>query len=248
LLLLVLLFSGLNNLVSLPRFWILRYWWSCGGRGICLSEKIWSFVVLWTVFLIFFGYASLRLLWTFSSQWSKCMRWGSVIVTGNDMFFEIFQSANVEIVCVVDYFSYYCWCRWWSFGIEYSLQCPCSSRTRTLSSRRLFAIPVLECIFWRGTVVGVLVAVRSRKKPAMVCEQTWCLVQHVYLHIRLLLSIIHSLIRGLFLLVFEYLLYFFHGITEVRAFVFLALFSLKKLVWEMVSKTVSVAVSSLLAC
>jgi hypothetical protein len=32
------------------------------------------------------------------------------MVTGSDMFFEIFQSANVEIGCVVDYFSYYCYC------------------------------------------------------------------------------------------------------------------------------------------
>jgi hypothetical protein len=90
--------------------------------------------VLWTVFFIFW-YASLRLLWTFSSKWSKCMRWGSVIAMGKDILFEIFRSANVEIVCAVNYFSCYCCCRSWSFGIEYSLQCPSSRGTRTLSSR-----------------------------------------------------------------------------------------------------------------
>jgi hypothetical protein len=36
--------------------------------------------------------------------------------------------------------------------------------------------------------------------------------------------------------------------TKVRAFVSLAFFSLKKLVSEMVSKTVSIVVSNLLAC
>jgi hypothetical protein len=37
LLLLALLFSGFNNLVSLPRFWILRYWWRCreGAEYVC---------------------------------------------------------------------------------------------------------------------------------------------------------------------------------------------------------------------
>jgi hypothetical protein len=109
------------------------------------------------------------------------------------------------------------------------LQCPCSRRTRTLSGLRLSGIPVLECIFWRGTVVGVAAAVRSRKTAAMVCEQTWCFVQRVYLHIRLLLLIIHLRIGGFSLLVFEYLLYFPHGMTEVRAFVSLAFFFLKKL-------------------
>ncbi len=34
-----------------------------------------------------------------------------IIVTGSDMLFEIFQSANVKIVCAVDYFSCYCCCR-----------------------------------------------------------------------------------------------------------------------------------------
>ncbi len=29
-------------------------------------------------------------------------------MTGSDMLFEIFQSANVEIVCAVDYVSCYC--------------------------------------------------------------------------------------------------------------------------------------------
>jgi hypothetical protein len=82
----------------------------------------------------------------------------------------------------------------------------------------------------------------------MVCEQTWRFVQRVYLHILLLLSIIHFLIGGFSLLVFEYILYFLHGMPEVRAFVSLAFFPLKKLVSEMVSETVSVAVSSLLAC
>jgi hypothetical protein len=109
------------------------------------------------------------------------------------------------------------------------LQCPWSKRTKTLLSRRFSAIPVLECIFWRGTVVGVAAVMRSLKTPAMVCEQTWCFVQRVYLHICLLLLIIHLLIRGFSLLVFEYLLYFLHGMTEVRAFVSLAFFFLKKL-------------------
>jgi hypothetical protein len=159
----------------------------------------------------------------------KCMWWGSVIVTGSDMLFEIFQLANVEIVCVVDYFRYYCCCCWWSFGIEYILQCPCSRRTKTLSSQRLFAIPVLECILLQGMVVNVVATMRSRKTRAMVCEQTWCFVQHVYLHIRLLLLIIHLLIKGFLLLVFEYLLYFLHGMIEVWAFVSLTFFFLKKL-------------------
>jgi len=58
----------------------------------------------------FFRYASLCLLWTFSSEWSKCMWLGSVIMTGSDMLFEIFQSTNVEIVCAMDYFNCYCCC------------------------------------------------------------------------------------------------------------------------------------------
>jgi len=81
----------------------------------------------------------------------------------------------------------------------------------------------------QSTIVDVGAAVRSRKTPAMVCEQTWCFVQRVYLHIRLLLLMIHLLIGGFSLLVFEYLLYFLHGMIEVRAFVFLAFFFLKKL-------------------
>ncbi len=86
------------------------------------------------------------------------------------------------------------------------------------------AIPVLERIFWRGTVVDVAAAVRSRKTAAMVCEQTWCFVQRVYLHIRLLLLIIHLQVGGFSLLVFEYLLYVPDGMTEVPAFVSLVFF------------------------
>jgi hypothetical protein len=37
----------------------------------------------------------------------------------------------------------------------------------------------------------------------------------VYLHIRLLLLMIHLLIGGFSMLVFEYLLYLIHGMTEV---------------------------------
>jgi hypothetical protein len=57
LLLLALLFSGFNNLVSFPclGFEFCAIGDGAGGRGIRLSEKIWSFVVLWTVFLIFLG-------------------------------------------------------------------------------------------------------------------------------------------------------------------------------------------------
>jgi hypothetical protein len=87
----------------------------------------------------------------------------------------------------------------------------------------------LECVFWLAIVVGVAAAVRSRKIAAMVYEQTWCFVQRVYLHIRLLLLIIHLQIGGFSLPVFEYLVYFPHGITEVRAFVSLAFSFLKKL-------------------
>jgi len=200
----------------MPRFCILRRWWRCGrARNTFVRENL---VICCVVDCVsyFFRYASLRLLWTFSSEWSKCMLWGSVIVTGSDMLFEIFQSANVEIVCAVDYFSCYYCCRHWNFGIEYSLQCPCSRRTRTLSSRRLSAILVLKWFFWLGTVVGVAAAVRSRKTLAMLCEQTWCFVQRVYLHIRLLLLMIHLLIGGFSSLVFEYLLYFLHGMTKVH--------------------------------
>jgi hypothetical protein len=57
LLLLALLFSGFNNLVSFPCLGFQFCATGDGARGhrICLSEKIWSFVVLWTVFLIFLG-------------------------------------------------------------------------------------------------------------------------------------------------------------------------------------------------
>ncbi len=65
---------------------------------------------------------------------------------------------------------------------------------------------------------------RSRKTAAMVCEQTWCFVQRVYLHIRLLLLIIHLQVGGFSLLVFEYLLYVPDGMTEVPAFVSLVFF------------------------
>jgi len=75
LLLLALFFSGLNNLIAFPclGFVFCAVVDGARGCGIRLSEKIWLFVVLWTVFY-FFRYASLRLLWTFSSEWSKCMR------------------------------------------------------------------------------------------------------------------------------------------------------------------------------
>jgi hypothetical protein len=55
LLLLALFFSGFNNLVSFPclGFELCAIGEGAGVRGIRLSEKIWSFVVLWTVFLIF---------------------------------------------------------------------------------------------------------------------------------------------------------------------------------------------------
>jgi hypothetical protein len=187
----------------MPWFCILRYWWQCGRvRNTFVRENL---VIRCVVDCVsyFFGYAYLRLLWTFLSEWSKCMRWGSVIVTGSDMLFEIFQSANVQIVCAVNYFSCYYCCRCWSFGIEYSLQCPCLRRTITLLSRRLSAIPVLECIFLRRAVVGGVAAVCSRKTLATVCEQTWCFVQCMYLHICLLLSIIPTLPH-----VFEEVLFF----------------------------------------
>jgi hypothetical protein len=232
----------------MPRFYILRSCRRCGRvRNAFVRENL---VICCVVDCVsyFFRYASLRLLWTFLSEWSKCMQSESVIVTASDMLFEIFQSANVEIVWAMDYFSFYCCCHCWSLGIEYNLQCPYSRRTITLSSRRFSAIPVLEWFFRLGTVVGVAVAVRSRKTPAMVCERTLCFVQRMYLHIRLLLLMIHLLIGGFSLLVFEYLLYLIHGMTEVWAFVSLPFFPLKKLVSEMVSKTVFAVVSSLLAC
>jgi 4-amino-4-deoxy-L-arabinose transferase-like glycosyltransferase len=52
---LLLLFYGFNNLVSFPclGFVFCAIGDGAGVRGIRLSEKIWSFVVLWTVFLIF---------------------------------------------------------------------------------------------------------------------------------------------------------------------------------------------------
>ncbi len=213
----------------MPRFYILRSCRRCGMvRNVFVRENLIICCVVDCV-SYFFGYASLCLLWTFPSEWSKCMRWGSVIVMGSDMLFEIFQSTNVEIVYAVDYFNCYCCCRYWSLGIEYSLQCPCSRRTRTLSNRRLSVIPVLEWFFLLGTVVGVTAMVHSRKTPTMVCEQTWCFVQCVYLHIRHLLLMIHLLIGGFSMLVFEYLLYLIHGMTKVWAFVSLAFFFLKKL-------------------
>ncbi len=51
---LFLLFSGFNNLVSFPCLGLefCAVGDGVGVRGIRLSEKIWSFVVLWTVFLI----------------------------------------------------------------------------------------------------------------------------------------------------------------------------------------------------
>jgi len=52
-----LLFSGFNNLVSFPflGFVFCVVGEGTGGRGIRSSEKICSFVVLWSVFLVFFG-------------------------------------------------------------------------------------------------------------------------------------------------------------------------------------------------
>jgi hypothetical protein len=149
----------------MPRFCILRRWWGCGRAR---NKFVWENLVICCVVecvSCFFRCASLCLLWMFSSKWSKCKRWGSGIVTGSDILFEVFQLANVEIVCAVDYFSCYCCCCWLSFGIECSLQCPCSRRTRTLSGP---AIPVLECNSWRGTVVSVAAAVRSQK---VSCDQ-----------------------------------------------------------------------------
>jgi hypothetical protein len=50
-------FSGFNNSVSFPSlgFGFCAFGEGAGGRGIRLSEKIWSFVVLWSVFLVFLG-------------------------------------------------------------------------------------------------------------------------------------------------------------------------------------------------
>jgi hypothetical protein len=63
-------FSGFNNLVSFPCFGFVfcAIGDGAGGRGIRLSEKIWSFVVLWTVFLIFFG----MLLCVFCGDFRQC--------------------------------------------------------------------------------------------------------------------------------------------------------------------------------
>ncbi len=57
LLLLALFFSGLNNLIAFPclGFVFCAVVDGARGCGIRLSEKIWLFVVLWTVFFIFFG-------------------------------------------------------------------------------------------------------------------------------------------------------------------------------------------------
>ncbi len=165
----------------MPQFCILRRWWWCGKAWNKFIRKNLVICCVVDCVFYFFLYASLCILWTFSLEWSKCMRWGSVIMTGSDMFFEIFQSINIEIICAVDYYSYYycCWW-WWSFGIEYNLQYPCSRRTRTLSSRKLFVIPGLECIFWWGTIVGVAVAVRSQKTTAMVFCSTRVLAYASY--------------------------------------------------------------------
>jgi hypothetical protein len=50
-------FSCFNNLVSFPflGFVLCAVGEGAGGRGIRLCEKIWSFFVLWSVFLVFFG-------------------------------------------------------------------------------------------------------------------------------------------------------------------------------------------------
>ncbi len=172
---------------------------------------------MWTMFLIFFGMLFGVFCGCFYRSGQSVWGEGVWLWWGVTCFLRFFKSANVEIVCVVDYFSCYYCCYWWSFGIEYSLQCPCLRRTRTLSSKRLFAIPRLECIFWRGTIISVANVRCSRKIVAMVCKQTWCFVQRVYLHIHLLLLIIHLQIGGFSLFVFEYLLYFLHGMTEVQA-------------------------------
>jgi hypothetical protein len=87
----------------------------------------------------------------------------------------------------------------------------------------------LGIFFFTGLVVDVATVMRSWKTHVMVCKQTWCFVQHMYLHIHFLLLIIHLLIEGFLLLVFEYLLYFLHGMIEVRVFVSLTFFFLKKL-------------------
>jgi hypothetical protein len=104
---------------------------------------------------------------------------------------------NLVICGVVErvscFFRFGSFCLSWTFSSEWS---KCSRRTRTLWGQRLSGIPVLECIFWRGTVVGVTAAVRSQKVAAMVCDQTLCFVQRVYLHIPLLLLLIHLQIGG----------------------------------------------------
>jgi len=57
LLLALLFFSSFNNLVFFPYLGFV--FWAIGddakGCGIHFSEKIWSFVVLWIGFLVFFG-------------------------------------------------------------------------------------------------------------------------------------------------------------------------------------------------
>jgi hypothetical protein len=79
-----------------------------GAEYVCLRK--FGHLLCCGLCFLFFQYVSLCLLCTFSSEWSKCIWWGSVIVTGSDMLFDIFQSANVEIICFVDYFSCYCCC------------------------------------------------------------------------------------------------------------------------------------------
>jgi hypothetical protein len=72
---LLLLFSGFNNLVSFPcpGFEFCAIGDGARVRGIRLSEKIWLFVVLWTVFLIFLVCFFAAFV-DVSSEWSKCMR------------------------------------------------------------------------------------------------------------------------------------------------------------------------------
>ncbi len=74
-----------------------------GGRGIRLSEKVWSFVVLWSVFLVF----SVCFFVSFVDVFVGVVK--MYAVRECDLF-EIFQLANVEIVCAVDYVSCYCCC------------------------------------------------------------------------------------------------------------------------------------------
>jgi hypothetical protein len=85
---------------------------------------------------------------------------------------------NLVICGVVErvscFFRFGSFCLSWTFSSEWS---KCSRRTRTLWGQRLSGIPVLECIFWRGTVVGVTAAVRSQKDILdILCYQCLCTI------------------------------------------------------------------------